>query len=149
MPILVTCPNCKNELEALDEHAGMRATCAHCEKEFQIPGEIKAPHDVIISYSNKDKKIADAACFLLEKEGIRCWIAPRNIVPGKEWGEAIVDAIEESHAMLLIFSSSSDQSPQVRREVERAVANEKPIIPFRIENITPSKAMKYFLSFSK
>ena len=32
-------------------------------------------HDVFISYSTKDKVIADAICANLENRGIRCWIA--------------------------------------------------------------------------
>ena len=50
-------------------------------------------HDVFISYSSKDKPAADAACAILELKGIRCWIAPRDIVPGTDWGELIIDAL--------------------------------------------------------
>ena len=49
--------------------------------------------DVFLSYSSKDKPVADAACHALESAGIRCWIAPRDIVPGAEWGASIVKAI--------------------------------------------------------
>ena len=49
--------------------------------------------DVFLSYSSKDKTTADAACAALENTGIRCWIAPRDIIPGMDWGEAIVNAI--------------------------------------------------------
>ena len=37
---------------------------------------------VFISYSHTDKASADAACATLEQAGIRCRIAPRDIVPG-------------------------------------------------------------------
>lgn len=103
-------------------------------------------HDVFISYSNKDKPVADAVVANLEGKGIRCWIAPRDVTPGTSWGDAIVDAIESSEVMVVILSENSNQSRQVVREVERAVANEVIIIPFRIENIDPSGAMAYFLS---
>ena len=69
----------------------------------------------------------------LEAEGIRCWVAPRDITPGTSWGEAIVDAISGSKAMALVLSSNSNASRQVIREVERAVANGVVIVPFRIE----------------
>jgi hypothetical protein len=39
-------------------------------------------YDVFISYSHPDKASADAACATLEQAGIRCRIAPRDIVPG-------------------------------------------------------------------
>jgi hypothetical protein len=48
--------------------------------------------------------------------------------------------------MVIILSSNSNRSKQVVREVERAVANNVIIIPFRIENIDPTGAMAYFLS---
>ena len=42
-------------------------------------------HDVFISHSSKDKQTADAICHYLEQNGIRCWIAPRDILPGEDW----------------------------------------------------------------
>jgi hypothetical protein len=103
-------------------------------------------HDVFVSYSNKDKPVADAVVAGLEKSGIRCWVAPRDITPGRSWGDAIISAIEASRFMVIILSGNSNQSKQVIREVERAVANNVIIIPFRIENIDPTGAMAYFLS---
>lgn len=103
-------------------------------------------HDVFISYSIKDKNVADAICSAFEINGIRCWIAPRDINAGQEWAEAIIDSISISKAMVIIFSSNSNSSKQVLREVERAVNKEVPILPFRIENIQPSKSMEYYLS---
>ena len=103
-------------------------------------------HDIFISYSNKDKTTADAICAALEVNGIRCWIAPRDILPGSDWGEAIIDAIHGCRAMLLIFSSSSNTSPQIKREVERAVNAGIPVVPVRIEDVMPSKSLEYFIS---
>jgi TIR domain-containing protein len=105
-----------------------------------------ATFDVFISYSHVDKATADATCATLEQAGIRCWIAPRDIMPGDEWGAAIVKAIDQCRAMVLIFSSSANSSKQIRREVERAVNAGVPIIPVRIENVAPTEAMAYFMS---
>lgn len=102
-------------------------------------------HDVFISYSHKDKRVADAACALLERRGNRCWIAPRD-VGGGEWAKAIVDAIRGARVFVLIFSANANRSPQVNREVERAVNNGLPVIPFRIEDVTPSDSLEYFIS---
>jgi len=102
-------------------------------------------HDLFISYSTQDKPTADAACAMLEAAGIRCWIAPRDIVPGAEWGEAIVSAIADCRAMILIFSASANDSPQIRREVERAVSKGIPVIPLRIEDIAPTRSLEYFI----
>jgi hypothetical protein len=105
-------------------------------------------YDVFVSYSAKDKATADAVCTRLEAEGIRCWIAPRDILPGLDWGEAIVNAIEGCRIMVLIFSANANASTQIKREVERAVHKGKIIIPFRIENVAPAKSLEYFISTS-
>ena len=103
-------------------------------------------HDVFISYSAKDKHVADAMCSALESKGIRCWIAPRDILPGMDWGGSIIDAISSSHIMILILSSNSNVSSQVKREVERAVSKEIVVVPFRIEGVILSKSLEYQLS---
>lgn len=103
-------------------------------------------HDVFISYSSKDKPTADAACAVLEQKGIRCWIAPRDIVPGADWGEAIIDAINGARAFVLVFSSHANASQQIKREVERAVNKGIPVIPMRIEDVAPAKSLEYFIS---
>jgi len=104
------------------------------------------PHTVFLSYSSKDTAIAGEMSAALEENGIRCWIAPRDIVPGKRYAEQIVDAIDGSRAFVLIFSSNSNISEHVIREVEKAVRQKIPIIPFRIENISPTKDMDYLIS---
>jgi TIR domain len=104
-------------------------------------------HDIFICYSARDKTIATAMCAVLEAEGIRCWMAPRDIVPGADWGESIIDAINEARAMVLVFSSNAnDAQQQIKREIERAVNKGIPVVPFRIENVMPTKALEYFLS---
>jgi len=102
-------------------------------------------HDVFISHSSKDKAYADSLCAKLESEGIQCWIAPRNIMPGMEWGAAIIDAIESSRLMVLLLTESADTSPQIVREVERAVSKGLRIVPLRVEDIKPGKNLEYFL----
>ncbi len=103
------------------------------------------PHDVFISHSAKDKVTADAVCAVLEREGIRCWIAPRDVLPSMEWGEAIIDAIEECRMMVLVFTANANASPQIRREVERAVNHGVAILPVRIEDVLPGKGLEYFI----
>lgn len=102
-------------------------------------------HDVFISYASKDKKVADAVCSYMENERIRCWIAPRDITPGKKYAQDIVDAIKDCRVMVVIFSSSANESEHVSAEVERAMNRGIIIIPFRIENVTPTGEMEYYL----
>lgn len=103
-------------------------------------------HDVFIAHSSLDKPTADAICDVLEREKVRCWIAPRDVLPGTIWGESIIEALDASSVMVIVFSASSNVSPQVVREVERAVSKGIPIIPSRIDDVRMTKSMEYFLS---
>lgn len=111
-------------------------------------GGAPVPHDIFISCSRSDKVVADATCAMLESNGLRCWIAPRDIPSGREWPEAIIDAISQAKIMVLIFSESANESVQVKREVERAVHHGIPILPVRLENVLPAKTLEYFISSS-
>jgi len=103
-------------------------------------------HDVFISYSSKDKPIADGICANLEAAGLRCWIAPRDIRPGEEWPKAITNAISQSRVMVLVFSTSSNSSKDVGREIVLAANHDLVIIPFKIENIEPEAGKQYYLA---
>lgn len=102
--------------------------------------------DVFISYAREDDGVAEAICGKLEQEGIQCWIAPRDVLPGAEYADAIIGALNNCRVFLLIFSKASNDSPQVTREVERAVSKNLVILTLRIDNTTLSNAMEYYLS---
>ncbi|HTV51719.1 MAG TPA: toll/interleukin-1 receptor domain-containing protein [Steroidobacteraceae bacterium] len=102
--------------------------------------------DVFVSYSVPDRVVAFEVVARLEAQGLGAWIAPRDISPACEWAEAIIDAIAAARLMVLVFSSHSNASPQVRREVERAVHKQVPVLPFRLEDVYPAKSLEYFLS---
>jgi TIR domain len=103
-------------------------------------------HDAFISHSSKDKQTADAVCAVLESKSIRCWVAPRDIQPGADWGEAILDGIRACRVMVLVFSKNANESVQIKREVERAIHHGKPIIPLRIEDILPTGTLEFSIS---
>lgn len=101
---------------------------------------------IFISHSVKDKGVTEVICKALESAGWKCWIAPRDILPGDDWSEAIIDAINQSRLMVLVYSESSSQSIQIKREVERAASKGVTIIPFRVEDVPVSKSLEYYLS---
>jgi hypothetical protein len=103
-------------------------------------------HDAFISCSQQDKRVAEAACSILESSGIRCWVAPRDVPPGSQWAGSIVEAIDRCRVMILIFLSKANVSDQVHRELEQAVRRGKPIFALRIEDVSPVGSMDYFLS---
>jgi len=102
-------------------------------------------YDVFISYAKEDKVVADAVCATLESHAVRCWIAPRDVLPGVAYGEAIIDAIRGCRIMILVFSSKSNASPHIPTEIERAVSAGVAVIPFRIEDVMPGKSLDYFI----
>ncbi len=89
--------------------------------------------------------MADTICAFLEARGMSCWIAPRNILPGEEWGDSILRGIQQCRIMVLIFSKAANDSGPVRSEVDRAVNARKVLIPFRIENVAPTGAMEFHI----
>lgn len=102
--------------------------------------------DVFISYSSQNTLIADALKHHLEATGIRCFKAPDNILPGQVWEEAIAEAIINSRAMILVWSSQSQVSDQVKRELTLAVNSSKIIIPYKIDNVEPTGTFAYYLT---
>jgi tetratricopeptide (TPR) repeat protein len=103
-------------------------------------------HEVFISYSEKDKSVADVLCATLEARGLRCWMAHRDSLPGESLIKVITDAIGAAQVMVLVLSAHANDSPQVLEELKWAVFQRMPIIPFRIEEVGPSRDMEYFLS---
>ena len=102
--------------------------------------------DVFISHSAQDKKVAETICAALEDSGIQCWVAPRDVRPGRSFPGEITRAIQQSKVMLMIFSQHSNSSEQVLREVQLAVDCHVPIIRLRIEDIPLSDDLRYYLS---
>lgn len=101
---------------------------------------------VFISYCREDKGVAEAVVARLESAGLGCWIAPRNVRPGENWGGAIIKAITGARVMVLIFSRHTNDSPHVMNEIERAVSRRVTIIPFRLEEVKPSEDLELFIS---
>ena len=95
-------------------------------------------HDVFISYSSQDKEAAQAICHTLEQNEIRCWIAPRDIPPGSEYGDLIDEAIKSSTVVVVLFSETAAASLWVKGELNIAFEEQKVIIPFRLDK-TPLK----------
>lgn len=105
-------------------------------------------HDVFISYAGEDGKVAEVIRRTLEDEGIKCWIAPRDVPIGTNYEDAIIDAICISRVMILIISEHSNKSPHVKREIQNACLEDSPtqILPLRVDAVPLNKALRYYLS---
>ena len=107
----------------------------------------ESAYDVFISYSSKNKTVVDALCHFLEEKKIRCWMAPRDILPGQNYAEAIAQAMNKVKVFILVYSNSSLSSQWVQRETNLAVSKKKIIIPFRIEDCSfEGTAMELYLN---
>jgi len=146
MALAVTCGGCGRTFRVKEEYRGRHGTCQVCGADMVAEGEHVPDHDVFLSHSHHDQAVAHAICNALESRQIRCWMAPRDVHPGATWSAAITGAISECQMMVLVFSSHSNHSGEVLREVTCAVDNGVVIIPFRIEDVEMSKDMKYFLA---
>lgn len=102
-------------------------------------------HQVFICYASEDKSTADAVCAILEENGVRCWIAPRDVLAAEDYGQAIVHSMSASRLVVFVFSAHANASPHVTRELEGAVSHGIPILPFRIEDAIPSDSLQYYL----
>lgn len=102
-------------------------------------------HDVFISYSTKDRTIADAVCNALESDRIRCWYAPRDVQGGADWAASIMQAIGDARVVVYLLTENSRASEDVTREVQHAFRKGKTVIPFRLEDITATPSLEYYL----
>ena len=102
--------------------------------------------DVFLSHSSKDKEIVDKVCEYLESQGLKCWIAPRDIISGADWAASISAAISDCKVFLLFYGQNSSQSAQVARELSLAEA--KPnvkVIPYKMDDTPLTGAFEYYL----
>jgi len=102
--------------------------------------------DLFVSHVSEDHTVALEIVSELERRGIQCWIAPRDIRPGSPFDDEIADALDRCRALLLIFSGRCNESVYIRREITVAAENGKVIIPFRIEDAQPLRGLRVRLS---
>src|SRR5436190_1556352 len=101
---------------------------------------------LFVSHVSEDRVAALEIVDELERRGVPCWIAPRNVEPGKPFDDEIAAALDRCRAMLLVFSEQCNESEYIRREVTVAGESHKVIIPFRIEDAQPRRGLRVRLS---
>jgi TolB-like protein/tetratricopeptide (TPR) repeat protein len=104
---------------------------------------------VFISYASQDAAITHSVVENLERSGIKCWIAPRDVTPGSQYADEIVAAINDTKIIVLVLSEHAVASPHVGREVERAVSKRRRIIVLRTDAAPLTRSFEYFLSESQ
>jgi TolB-like protein len=104
---------------------------------------------VFISYASQDVAVANAVVEAIERHGAKCWIAPRDVVPGEFYAGAIVHAIDAAKVIVLVLSENAATSQHVLREVERASSKRHPVVAFRIDLAPMPADLEYFLNTSQ
>ena len=107
---------------------------------------MKVNCEVFISYSSKEKEIADLVRETLENNGISCWMAPESIPASSGYAAEITEAISNCKAVVLILSYPSMKSKWVTKEVDFAICENKPIIPFHIDDSKLNKTFQLYLN---
>lgn len=100
-----------------------------------------------ISYSSKDKNIADNLCAKLEQNGVRVWYAPRDV--SGPYAQSIVQAIDAATHFIVILSQHSLVSEHVLNEIDLAFQNLPEHItfsPLRHDDAVFTPSFKYYLS---
>jgi len=106
-------------------------------------------HEVFVSYASHDISVANGVVAALEVQGLKCWIAPRDVTPGAHYAGEIVHAIDASKAIVLILSQDAATSPHVLREIERATSKRHPVVTLRVDQAPLPAEFEYFLNSSQ
>jgi TolB-like protein len=117
--------------------------------QFAANEPVAASTDVFISYASQDGAVAYAVLAALERQGLKCWIAPRDVTPGALYADEIIRAINGSKILVVVLSASAVASPHVGKEVERASSKRRSIVTFRVDAAPLTAALEYFLSESQ
>jgi hypothetical protein len=99
--------------------------------------------NIFISFASQDRKVATTLCSALESRGFSCWISTRDINPGENFQIAIVRAIRNAKMMLLVFTSNSNASDEMSKELALASQQKLIVVPLRVEDVAPNEAFAY------
>lgn len=108
--------------------------------------DVRQPAPVFLSYATTDRQQAMKVCDALERRGVPCWIALRDVPPGANYQEAIVQSLRSASALVLVFSPAANTSDEIKKELSLASRYRVPVIALRLEDVEPSDAFAYELS---
>lgn len=101
---------------------------------------------LFICFSSKDEKVARDVVRHLEGHGLTCWISVRDVPPGHNYQETIVEAVETAKGLIFLFSENSAKSGEIKKELSLAGAANIPVFPLRLAPLLPTGALRYELA---
>ena len=101
---------------------------------------------IFVSYSRKDSQIVDDITARLTGDGLNVWLDRAAIKGGELWREAIVEAIDNAYACVLMLSPNAAASDNVRREVDLAEGSNKELVPVMLAAVKVPSKLRYQLA---
>jgi hypothetical protein len=89
----------------------------------------EAPKAIFIAYADRDRRLANSLCNLLQKNGFGCWFAANDITGGTEFVRWMGEKISQSRLLLLLLSRNSFESRHVKGEFHAAYDRGLAILP--------------------
>jgi tetratricopeptide (TPR) repeat protein len=84
---------------------------------------------LVISYSDDDRNAAERIYRVLHEEGFKPWISHEDIKKSVDWMLKILEEIDCSDGLVLVWSENASKSDNVLEEIRIARAFKKPIFP--------------------
>lgn len=101
---------------------------------------------LFVCFSSKDETVAREVVESLEADDLKCWISLRDVLPGQNYQEAIVQALESASGIVFLFSEHSNKSQEIRKELSIGGSINVPVFPLRLSPIAASGALRYELA---
>ena len=101
--------------------------------------------DVFISYASPNFDTAIEIRDHFEDNGLKCWMAPRNITAGRHWTEDIMLGIIASKILVLVYSEHSQKSKYVKSELQNAMKYNKTILTYNTDITIPKGEMEQLI----
>ena len=101
---------------------------------------------VFVSHASADRSAALKVCRAIERRGVPCWISSRDVAPGENYQEAIVQSIRKAQALVLVFSRAANDNDEIKKELSLASRFRIPVMALRIDDVEASDAFAYELS---
>jgi len=73
-------------------------------------------------------------------------MASDDLKEAADYGAGILEGIRTSDLVLLVFSASANRSPYVLREIERAIAYDRPVLSLHVDDTLPNPSIEYYLN---
>lgn len=146
MPLLLKCPKCAHRFSAPTSILTHDVACPECGHVLHGEAETGKSVDTYICHAPQDAPVAKALCATLEKNGVNCWIASRDLMAGEDWVNGVMRAIDQSRMLAFVMSAQSLSSSQALSELSRAAKQKLPVATLQIDDAPPAGKLLSFLA---